>query len=83
MVLPAEIDISNSEQVRHELCAALARGVDVVVADLTGTTFCDASGIRALLRARDQAATVRAELRLAVRPGRVRNVLEILSLDHQ
>jgi anti-anti-sigma factor len=55
----------------------------VVVADLSATTFCDASGIRALLRVRDQVAATRVELRLAVPPGRVRNLLELLSLDRQ
>jgi anti-sigma B factor antagonist len=83
VALPAEIDIANAEQVWHRLSAALAPGVEVVVADLSATTFCDASGIRALLRVRDQAAVTRVELRLAVPPGRVRNPLELLSLDRQ
>jgi anti-sigma B factor antagonist len=83
VALPAEIDIANAEQVWRRLSAALAPGVEVVVADLSATTFCDASGIRALLRVRDQVAATRVELRLAVPPGRVRNLLELLSLDRQ
>jgi anti-sigma B factor antagonist len=83
VALPAEIDIANAEQVWRRLSAALAPGVEVVVADLSATTFCDASGIRALLRVRDQAAATRVGLRLAVPPGRVRNLLELLSLDRQ
>jgi anti-anti-sigma factor len=77
--LPAEIDSSNAEQVRERLCAALRPGVQVVVADLTATTFCDVAGVRGLARARNHAAAMNAEVRLAVRPGPVRRVLNMVS----
>jgi anti-anti-sigma regulatory factor len=48
-VLPAEIDIANSAGVAAALCGLLRAGA--VIADLTSTTFCDSSGIAALLRA--------------------------------
>jgi len=73
--LPAEIDSSNAEHVRERLCAALRPGVQVVVADLTATTFCDVAGVRGLARARNHAAAMSTEIRLAVRPGPVRRVL--------
>jgi len=77
--LPAEIDVSNAEQVRMGLCAALTPGVRIVVADLTGTTFCDVAGVRSLARARICAAAQSAEVRLAVGPGPVRRVLGLAS----
>jgi anti-anti-sigma factor len=77
--LPAEIDSSNAEHVRQQLCIALAPGVRVMVADLTGTTFCDVAGARALAHARTCATARHAELRLAVRPGPVRRVLTMIS----
>jgi anti-anti-sigma factor len=77
--LPAEIDSSNAEHVRQRLCAALIPGVRVVVADLTGTTFCDVAGVRGLSRARTRATAMNTELRLAVRPGPVRRVLAMIS----
>ncbi|HEY0717279.1 MAG TPA: STAS domain-containing protein [Streptosporangiaceae bacterium] len=48
MALPAEIDIANADAVCELLCAALRPGVGVVVGDLSGTTFCDVSGVRAV-----------------------------------
>jgi anti-anti-sigma factor len=77
--LPAEIDSSNAEQVRQQLCGAFTPAVRIVVADLTGTTFCDVAGVRGLARARAFLAAGHAELRLAVRPGPVRRVLVMLS----
>jgi anti-sigma B factor antagonist len=81
--LPAEIDSSNAEHVRERLCAALRPGVQVVIADLTGTTFCDVAGVRGLARARNHATAMNAQIRLAVRPGPVRRVLAIVSPGRQ
>jgi anti-anti-sigma factor len=78
--LPAEIDSSNAEHVCQRLCTALTPGARVVVADLTGTTFCDVAGVRGLARARTYATARNTELRLAVRPGPVRRVLTMVSL---
>ena len=47
VVLPAEIDVTNSEQVYDRLVAALTPGVDIVIADMTSTSFCDSSGVHA------------------------------------
>jgi anti-anti-sigma factor len=77
--LPAEIDSSNAEHVRQQLCAALTPAVRIVVADLTGTTFCDVAGVRSLARARTRATASHVELRVAVRPGPVRRVLLMVS----
>ena len=68
--LPAEVDSSNADHVRERLCAALRPGVQIVVADLTSTTFCDVAGVRGLARARKHATAMRAEIRLAVGPAR-------------
>jgi anti-anti-sigma regulatory factor len=50
IVLPAEIDMVNAEEVRDRLVEAASPGVAVVVADLTNTTFCDTAGFRELSR---------------------------------
>src|ERR1700722_17575052 len=75
--LPAEIDVTNSEQVYQQLVAVLAPGVDTVVADLTATIFCDSSGVHALMHAYETADARDVQLRLAVSPGTsVRRVLQ-------
>lgn len=76
--LPAEIDVTNSGQVYDELVAALASGVRVVIANLMSTTFCDSSGVRAIIHANETAIASNARLQLAVSAeGSVHRVLEL------
>jgi len=84
VVLPAEIDVTNSELALGLLAAALVPGVSVVIADLTATSFCDTSGVRALVQAHEEAVARGAQLRLAVpRGGSVRRVLELTGLGRR
>ncbi|MGH3246343.1 MAG: STAS domain-containing protein [Trebonia sp.] len=83
VVLPAEIDVTNSEEVYEQLTAALSPGVGMVIADLTSTSFCDSSGVHALMHAHEQAAARDVGFRLAVSPGSsVRRVLQLTGADH-
>lgn len=83
VVLPAEIDVTNSDEVHQQLVEALSPGVSTVVADLTSTTFCDSSGVHALMAAHERAAARDIGLRLAVSPGgSVRRVLQLTGADH-
>ena len=68
VALPAEIDLSNQDQACDLLEAAFASGAPVVIADFTGTTFCDCSSLRRLLAVQQRAASA-AQLRLAIPPG--------------
>jgi anti-sigma B factor antagonist len=78
VVLPAEIDVTNSDGVYQQLLAALAPGVGTVIADMTSTSFCDSSGVHAIMRAHELATTQDTVLRLAVSPaGSVRRVLQL------
>jgi anti-anti-sigma factor len=81
VTLPGEIDMANAKRVGAELTAAFGRGVGVVVADMSGTRFCDSSGIHALVMAHKQARASNAGFRVVVGPGEVRRVLGILHLD--
>ena len=79
--MPDEIDIANAGRLVAELTSACVGGVSVVVADMTHTTFCDASGGRMLVTAHKRAAESGVELRAAVASARVRRVLMLLELD--
>lgn len=84
VALPAEIDLSNAEQVYDQLAAALASGAAVVIADFTGTRFCDCACLNRLLRVHNQAADRNAQLRLVIPPGApVRDVVKLLGLHQQ
>jgi len=66
--------------VHAELLAASRHGATLVV-DMTATTFCDSSGIRLFLRARDRAAAGGGELRLAAVGPTVMRAFELLGAD--
>ena len=72
---------SNSEQVHDQILTALEPGVDVVIADMTSTSFCDSSGVHALVFAHEAAVARGIQLRLAVSPdGSVRRVLQLIGV---
>jgi anti-anti-sigma factor len=81
VTLPAEIDMANADRVGADLLAALAPGVTTVVADMTATTFCGSSGVRALVLAHRHAAAGGAELRLVAPSQGVVRVMEISGAD--
>src|SRR5437016_6092438 len=64
--MPAEIDITNADQVGEEIAAALTPGVVAVVADMTDTNFCDSPAVTMLVRAHLRATGHNAELRLVI-----------------
>jgi anti-anti-sigma factor len=81
VVCPVEIDATCADFVGEELSFVLAGEVTVVVADLSGTAFCDSSGVRALVRAHQRAVAARTELRLVVPSPAVGRVLELMGVD--
>ena len=81
VTLPAEIDAANSDGVAYQLSAVIGRSPEVVTADLTGTVFCDSTGIRVIARARELAAAAGTELRLAVGDSPVTRMLQLTRLD--
>ncbi len=81
VVLPAEIDVTNSEEVYEQLVAVFTPGVNAVIADMTATDFCDSSGVHAIIHAHESAAARDIEMRVAVSPASsVRRVLELIGV---
>jgi len=63
LTMPAEIDLTNADQVRQALLAAV--GDDpVLIVDMTGTTFCDSAGVQAVIAAYQLAAAAGTQFRL-------------------
>ena len=80
--LPAEIDVTNSEQVYQQLVAVLAPNITTVVADMTATIFCDSSGVHAIMHAYETAGARDDRIRLAVSPSTsVRRVLQLIGVS--
>lgn len=81
VTLPEEIDLTNSPGVRQVLLAAVSRRPATVIADMTATTFCDSSGMAAIVCAYRQAVAAGADLRLAIGHPAARRVFELNGLD--
>jgi anti-sigma B factor antagonist len=65
VAMPAEIDAVNAGEIRQGLLSAVGLGAEVVVVDMSGTTFCDSAGVQAIIDAYRQAAANGTQLRLA------------------
>lgn len=81
VVLPAEIDLSNAQLVLDALAAVIRRGVRLVVADMSGTVFCDCSGVAAFAAAWRQAAAAGTDLRIVITHRQVRRLFQLTGLD--
>ena len=81
VTMPAEIDATNSAAVADQLSAVIDRSPGVIIADLTGTQFCDSTGISMLTRTHDLAAAAGAEMRLAAGGSPVTRMLQLTGLD--
>ena len=81
VTLPAEIDITNADAIGAALSFAIARSAGIVIADMTGTRFCNSSGISMLVQAHRQAVANQAELRLVVLSAAVLHALTLVRVD--
>jgi anti-sigma B factor antagonist len=81
MTLPAEIDLSNAEQVLRDLLSVVAQGASRLIADMTATTFCDSAGVAALVRVVRQATARGSGLQVAASAPAVIRVLALTGVD--
>ncbi|MET8543283.1 STAS domain-containing protein [Kitasatospora sp. NPDC004799] len=77
-----ELDLLTAPRLRRRLTGALRDGPAPVLADLRGVTFCDASGLRALVAAHHAARRFSMRLPFVVAPNsRLLRVLRLTELD--
>ncbi len=82
VTLPAEVDVTNADQVREELLSVVNQGAAWIVADMGKTTFCDSTGVSALVRTFKRATASGGGMRLVVNSPAVHRVLGITGVDH-
>jgi anti-sigma B factor antagonist len=81
VLLPAEIDLINAEDVGEQLGSAFTRGAAVVIADLTSTVFCDSSGTRQLVLSHNYADFHDAQMRFVIPDLNVLRIVTLTGLD--
>ncbi|WP_169739926.1 STAS domain-containing protein [Actinospica robiniae] len=80
MTLSGELDILTARELDDRLGSLMAAGYHRIVLDMARLSFCDASGIGALIRARKNVGRRRGWLRLAGVNPRLHTILTILAL---
>lgn len=81
VTLPEHIDRSSTDQVRDQLLRIINGGAAVLIADLSGTVYCDYCGAYALARAHQRARASGTELRLVATRDVARRVFTLNWLD--
>lgn len=82
MTLPAEIDVTNADQIREALLGVVNQGAVSLIADMSKTRFCDSTGVSALVRTFKRATASGGGMRLVVDSPAVQRVLGITGVDH-
>jgi anti-sigma B factor antagonist len=80
LTVTGELAGSGSERLLARLDRLLDKGHRSLVLDLTGVTFCDSSGISALVRGHARASAAAGRLRLSAASPQVARVLELSGL---
>ncbi len=75
-----EVDVATAPPFRDALDAAVEGGDEPVVADLTGVTFIDSTGLGVLIGTRRRCLDAGRELRIVVADPRILKVFEITGL---
>jgi len=77
--MPAEIDAAIADETRQALLAAVTPGTAILVIDMSGTTFCDSAGLKAIIAAHARAAETGTQLRLVATA--VLRIITIVGID--
>ncbi|MFI6099410.1 STAS domain-containing protein [Lentzea sp. NPDC051213] len=80
LTVSGELATSGSERLLTRLDRLLDQGHRHVVLDLSGVTFCDSSGVSALVRGHARASAAAGRLRLVAASPQVTRVLELAGL---
>ncbi|KOU23367.1 anti-anti-sigma factor [Streptomyces sp. WM6372] len=76
-----DLDYASAPELRDLLTTLTLRPGQRLILDLAGMTFCDSSGITALISAHNHTHAADAELALAAVPAHTQRILRIVGLD--
>ncbi|MEV6448415.1 STAS domain-containing protein [Amycolatopsis sp. NPDC051716] len=80
VTVEGELDVATAPRLRAEVAALVLQPGQVLVVDLAGVTFCDSSGISALIAARNVAEAAGAAVALAALPARLSRTFGLIGL---
>lgn len=81
VAVSGELNLVTGDVVLRKLSSLVDRGYVHLVVDASEVSFCDSSGLGALLRARARASAVAGGLTISVASPQLRRVLEIAGIQ--
>ncbi|CAM5466524.1 STAS domain-containing protein [Streptomyces glaucescens] len=81
LCIGGEIDTQSAPALRKEALDVIAQGHPHLILDLTGITFCDSSGLNALIGIMRCAMAANGSLTLAAVPDRLSRMLDLTGLS--
>jgi len=79
--MPAEIDVTNADEIRQALRAAACHGSAVLIIDMSGTTFCDSAGVQAIIDAYNENQNAKTPAQLRIVTTAVRRIMTLVGID--
>ncbi len=83
LVLTGEFDLAGVQEFQDAIQKAEAEKPKALLIDLSGLSFMDSSGLRALVMAEERARAARRRLAIVPGPPHVRRVFEITQLEQR
>ncbi|MEV5717151.1 STAS domain-containing protein [Amycolatopsis mediterranei] len=80
VTVEGELDVATAPRLRAGVAALVLGPGQLLVVDLAGVTFCDSSGISALIAARNVAEAAGAAVGLAAVPARLSRTFGLIGL---
>lgn len=80
LTVSGELDVATAPRLRAEVGRLALDPGQLLVVDLAGVTFCDSSGISALIAARNAAEAAQAGIALVAVPHRITRTLGLTGL---
>ncbi len=79
-VLEERLDSTNAAQVKTEFLILLQTGISILIVECSAVTFCDSSGLGALLLAERQLREKEGGVLIVDPTGKVKNLIDIVQL---
>ncbi|GAA2171371.1 STAS domain-containing protein [Actinomadura napierensis] len=84
VTFPAEVDLSNGEEILAQSLGLLDSGVRALILDLSGCTFCDSNALNVILRSQMRATELGVPMWVVLpQRGIVRRVAEVAGLPRR
>jgi anti-anti-sigma factor len=80
LTVRGELDVATAPRLRVRIGELTLTSGQLLVVDLSGVTFCDSSGISALIAARNAAEAAEAKVALVAVPARLTRTLALTGL---